>query len=100
MIFKNSRYENEYQFFDDEREGAEFIDPVRLPLFEPDVREDFIITFESWMRLDLLAHTYYGEPELLWAILDANPNYASALDINVGDVLIIPNPDKVVNRYG
>lgn len=98
MIHRNSRYEGEYQFFDDERDETEFVDPVRLPRFEANVREDYLITYESWMRLDQLAYTYYGDPELQWAILDANPSYASALDILVGDIVVIPNPDKVVNR--
>lgn len=98
MIQRNSRYENEYQFYDDERENVEFVDPIRLPRFEANVREDFMLTYESWMRLDLIAHQYYGDTTLMWAILDANPNYATMLDINVGDVIVIPHPDKVVNR--
>ena len=98
MIYKDSRYENEYQFYDDEREGAEFVDPIRLPKFEANVQEDFLVTYESWMRLDLLAYEYYGNPSLMWAILDANPTYSTMLDIQEGDTLVIPHPEKVVNR--
>lgn len=47
-------------------------------------------------NLDIIAHKYYNNTQLWWAILDANPQYQSELDINVGDVICIPPFEEVV----
>lgn len=46
-------------------------------------------------RLDNLAVKYYGNPQLYWVILDANPQYRCEMDINIGDTLLIPNYEEV-----
>lgn len=48
--------------------------------------------------LDGIAHKYYGNANLYWAILDANPQYLSELDIQVGDVLMIPSVREVTRE--
>lgn len=45
--------------------------------------------------IDGIAYKYYNNANLYWAILDANPQYLSELDIQVGDVLMIPNIREV-----
>lgn len=46
--------------------------------------------------LDSIAHKHYNNTQLWWAIMDANPQYQSELDINAGDVLCIPPFEEVV----
>ena len=48
--------------------------------------------------LDGIAYKYYGNANLYWAILDANPQYLSELDIQVGDVLMIPSVREVTRE--
>ena len=49
---------------------------------------------------DYIAYKTYGDSRLYWAILDANPQYQSELEIQVGDVLIVPAYDEVVTLSG
>jgi len=51
--------------------------------------------YTSFDRLDLLAQYYYGDKQLYWVFLDANTQYRSELDINVGDTLLVPSFDEV-----
>lgn len=46
--------------------------------------------------LDGIAYTQYGNAQLGWAIMDANPVYQSEMDIKAGDVLKIPPFEEVV----
>lgn len=46
--------------------------------------------------IDGISYTQYGNAQLWWAILDANPKYQTELDIKPGDVLVIPPFDEVV----
>lgn len=46
--------------------------------------------------LDGISYKKYGNAQLGWAILDANPEYQSELDIKSGDVLKIPSFEEVV----
>lgn len=45
--------------------------------------------------VDGIAYKFYGNANLYWAIMDANPHLQSELDIKVGDVLMIPNFEEV-----
>lgn len=47
--------------------------------------------------LDGVAHRQYGISALRWAILDANPKYRTEFDIEVGDVIQIPDFEEVVS---
>lgn len=46
--------------------------------------------------IDGIAYKYYGNAQLWWAIMDANPVYQCEIEIKAGDVLKIPPFDKVV----
>lgn len=59
---------------------------------------DYYVTFDSKkMRMDTLSHTYYGNPNYGWVILQANPQYGSLeFLIPNGSVLRIPYPIETV----
>ena len=46
--------------------------------------------------LDGISQSQYGNAQLYWAILDANPSYQSEIDVKPGDILTIPSFDEVV----
>jgi phage tail protein X len=48
--------------------------------------------------VDGLALKYYGNEKFWWAIMDANPRYMTEMDIQVGDVLIVPDFEEVVAK--
>lgn len=48
--------------------------------------------------LDGIAYKQYGNAQLYWAILDANVELQTELDVKPGDVLFIPSIDEVLNN--
>ena len=46
--------------------------------------------------IDAIAYKQYGNAQLWWAIMDANPVYQSELDIKAGDTICIPPFEEVV----
>lgn len=50
--------------------------------------------------IDGIAYNEYGNAQLWWAIMDANPKYQSELEIKPGDVLVIPPFEEVVRVSG
>lgn len=94
-VFENSRHKGSY-IFDDGREDSEklYLSPFRENVVEQELG-DFKITFEEGMRIDILAREYYGSEKLEWIIMDANPKYNSPFSIKVGDVITIPNPERI-----
>ena len=50
--------------------------------------------------IDGIAYKQYGNAQLWWAIMDANPLYQSEIEIKPGDVLMIPPFDEVVKISG
>ena len=46
--------------------------------------------------IDGIAFKHYSNAQLWWAIMDANPQYQSELEIKAGDVLCIPPFSEVV----
>ena len=46
--------------------------------------------------IDGIAYKHYGNAQLWWAIMDANPKYQSEIEIKPGDVITIPSFDEVV----
>ena len=40
--------------------------------------------------IDGIAYKHYGNTQLWWAIMDANPQYQSEIEIKAGDILCIP----------
>jgi hypothetical protein len=93
-VYKNSRYEETYLFQDDVHPERTFIDPIRTPQYEP-VKEDFMVEVKEGDRLDILANELYGDENLEWILMDANPQYTSPLDIKPGDFINVPNPERV-----
>lgn len=60
--------------------------------------KDIEIIFKEGMRLDNLANQYYGDPQLDWVILQANPGFATPEDIQPGDSVTIPLPKRVIGN--
>jgi hypothetical protein len=91
MIYKNSRY-TKTNLFNNEGELT----------FRRRTRMNFSKTgsipyrFKDGDRLYNLARDYYGDSQLWWVILDANPQYRAEIDIKYGDVLILPSPEEVI----
>jgi phage tail protein X len=57
-------------------------------------------TTHEWTEgdtLDGVSYKYYGETDLRWAILDANPKYRTEFDIRNGDIILIPDSEEVVD---
>lgn len=46
--------------------------------------------------VDGIAYKQYGNAQLWWAIMDANPSYQSEMEIKAGDILKIPPFEEVV----
>lgn len=91
MIYEGSRYLNTDLY---KRGEATVFERRELYTFSSSsVRH----TVSSTDTLDTLAYQYYGDTQLWWVILEANPSYAHVFDINVGDVLIIPSREEVIN---
>lgn len=99
MIHESSRFKGELILFDDDNlqngEEIQYLTPFREAIVSPE-EDDFKITFKKGMRVDLLAHEYYEDVHLDWVIMDANPKYFSPFDIQVGDLIVIPNPERVL----
>lgn len=52
-------------------------------------------TFIQGDTIDGIAYKYYGNAQYWWAIMDANPRYASEVDIKAGDILTIPSLEEI-----
>lgn len=78
--------------------------PDQIPTFSfrvgylPTDNTDEVIIWRYKDRLDLYAASRYGDPQLYWAILDANPQYTSEMDIQIGDRVVLPSYQKVLNH--
>lgn len=96
-IFKDSRYEyvpvyHHYTGMYEENlfSGTSIPTLRRRKLSEFSNTEAVIHTFQLGDRLDLLAYKYYGDAQLWWVILDANPKYMTPFEIPIGVSLLIP----------
>lgn len=90
-IYKGSRYVGSKVATED---GIKSIGFNREAKYKSDPN-DRVIRFKRGMRLDTLAREIYGDPQLEWIILEANPQYYSPYEISPGDFLVIPNPNRV-----
>jgi len=93
MIYVGSRYEviRMYKHFQEVKGGEIGINTI--PRRDLEVEKDDRGISHQWKlgdRIDILAARYYGDEQLWWVIMDANPRYLSSLDIKIGDVLAIP----------
>lgn len=89
MIFTNSRYTKTPVY---EYEGN--------LVFRKRKRFNFTkFTYHRFIqgdRLDSLAHKYYGDSQLWWVFLDANPQYRAEIDIKYGDIIKVPTYEEVM----
>lgn len=90
MIYQGSRYTRTSLY--DRRGTLLFNQRNRISFGK---KNCVIHTYSVADRLDNLAVKYYGNPQLYWVILDANPQYRCELDIKKGDRLIIPSFEEV-----
>ena len=91
MIFVNSRYTGARAYIDETTSTVYAGFECReIPAQEGDI----MYQFKQGDRLDLLAKNYYGSTQLKWIILYANPTYMTEFDIQVGDYIRIPHPDR------
>ena len=94
-IYRHSRY----------AETSLYLRGGTVPTFSTRKRLDFSKAkgvFYTWGdkdTMDNLAYKHFGASALWWVILDANPQYQTELDIQVGDVIFIPNRTEVSNNY-
>lgn len=92
MIFKGSRYSNTPMYNRDEATIFE-----RRELYNFNLENSIKHTVMQKDNLSSLAYQHYGDAQLWWVILEANPSYSSIFDINVGDIIIIPSKEEVMN---
>ena len=91
MIFKGSRYEGSYLYYDSQNNNS-YLAPLDKNIQVNS--QDFIYQFKAGDRLDILADRFYGNAQLKWRIMLANPQYATELDIKIGDLINIPSPER------
>lgn len=53
----------------------------------------------SGESLEMISYKELGSVGYKWCILDCNPRYLSELDIEAGDILLIPSITEVRNFY-
>lgn len=98
-IMKGSRYSVGLNIYKDNKNNIAYMDIPKT--FIPVDENDYVYQIKAGENLDILATNFYGDPEMKWAILYANPNYITELDVKPGDYLNIPLKDKVVRLlYG
>ena len=92
-VYENSRYLHTTIY---NRLG---IDSLVFRLRERHIFSNDDIVLHEWCEgdtLDGISFRYYGRSDLYWVILDCNPQYQTELDIQVGDLLTIPEYTEVV----
>ncbi|HVN06236.1 MAG TPA: hypothetical protein VMT86_17560 [Bryobacteraceae bacterium] len=91
MIFKGSRYQFTSVIQVKTADGKTV--SALTARFVPPTPAGFYHTFSSAERLDLMAYRYYGNPEKLWRIADANTEMDPEDLEDPGRQLLIP-PDR------
>ena len=90
MVFKGSRYEKTGTYTVTDADGHS-VTALKIRLVPP-TAAGFVHTFTADERLDLLAYTYYRNPEKFWLICDMNGMDPEDLAVP-GRALLIP-PDR------
>lgn len=91
MIFKGSRYERTGVYAVTTADGRS-VTALKIR-FIPETPAGFLHTFTAAERLDLLAFTFYRNPEKFWLIADANSEMDPEDLLEPGRQLRIP-PDR------
>ena len=95
-VFRDSRYTKTPPYI---RQGNNLILSIRERNYF-NIDKATYYTVVQCDTIDGIAYKQYGNAQLWWAIMDANPKYQSEIEINPGDVLIIPSYDEVVKISG
>lgn len=93
MIFEGSRYTKTSLY---NRDGVNIFE--RREMLQFNTEEAVKHTVVQSDTLSTIANQYYEDAQLWWVILEANPSYSNAFDIKVGDILVIPSKDEVINN--
>lgn len=95
-VFRDSRYTKTSAYL---RQGGNLILSVRERNHFNLDRATFYTVVQG-DTIDGIAYTQYGNAQLWWAIMDANPVYQSEVEVKPGDILVIPSFDEVVKSLG
>ncbi len=91
MIFKGSRYEN-IGVYQVRGSNGQIVSALTIR-YIPATPAGYLHTFTADERLDLLAYTFYRNPEKFWLIADANTEMDPDDLLEPGRQLLIP-PDR------
>lgn len=91
-VFRDSRYTNTSAYV---RTNGGFILDIRKRVeFNPSNFTYYTVVQGD--TLDGISYNHYGNAQLGWAIMDANPTYQSEIELVPGVVIAIPSFDEVV----
>lgn len=93
-IYQGSRYTKTTAY---SRDGNLVFKSRKRTNFSKDNCTEYI--YSAGDRLDILATKFYGDSQLWWVFLEINTQYRSELDIEFGDVLLIPVYEEVMKVY-
>lgn len=91
-VYRGSRYVNTSAYV---RRGESLVLDIRNRVHFNDSTCSYY-TVVHGDTIDGIAYNHYGNAQLWWAIMDANPVYQSEIDIKAGDVIKIPPFEEVV----
>lgn len=91
-VFKDSRYTKTSAYV---RKGETLVLSIRDRI-NFDLSNATFYTVVQGDTIDGIAYRQYGNAQLWWAIMDANPKYQTEIEIMPGDLLVIPPFDEVV----
>lgn len=98
-IYKNSRFTESYVYSDERNRDIVHLDIIQEPRFSPS-RDDLLVEVVQGDRVDLIAERFYGNENLDWVILEANPNLNSIIGLQYGTIIRVPLPEKVSDIIG
>ena len=91
-VFKGSRYVKTSAYM---RRGETLVLDIRERVHFNESECTFY-TVSQADTIDGIAYKHYGNAQLGWAIMEANPVFQSEIEIKPGDVLMIPPFERVV----
>lgn len=95
MLFDNSRYVNSDTYYD--KNNIILFENREIKTFNESKCSIYQVIIGD--SLDSISYKFYGKACYFWAILDCNPKYASEIDIEIGDFLLIPNKEEILDFY-